>query len=117
MRLKIFQARILAIRVVGACNCPLLPIETLYIRIWRPARLRKSFKSGAGDGNRSHHGFQNINFVARLRGNGRLEIYTQTDRCTAFAGRVVGIKEVHDNIWLVSFVDYDLGNFDLIRGC
>ena len=27
---------------------------------------------------------------------------------TAFAGRAVGIKEVHDDIWLVSFMDYDL---------
>ena len=25
----------------------------------------------------------------------------------------VGIKEVHDDIWLVSFMDYDLGYFDL----
>jgi putative transposase len=30
-----------------------------------------------------------------------------------FAGQVVGIKEVHDDIWLVSFMDYDLGYFDL----
>ena len=25
----------------------------------------------------------------------------------------VGIKEVHDDIWLVSFMEYDLGYFDL----
>ena len=25
----------------------------------------------------------------------------------------VGLKEVHDDIWLVSFMDYDLGYFDL----
>jgi putative transposase len=25
----------------------------------------------------------------------------------------VGIKEVQDDIWLVSFMDYDLGYFDL----
>ena len=31
---------------------------------------------------------------------------------TVFAGRAVGIKEVHDDIWLVSFMDYDLGYFD-----
>ena len=31
----------------------------------------------------------------------------------AFAGQAVGIKEVHDDIWLVSFMDYDLGYFDL----
>ena len=30
-----------------------------------------------------------------------------------FAGQAVGIKEVQDNIWLVSFMDYDLGYFDL----
>jgi len=29
------------------------------------------------------------------------------------AGPAVGIKEVHDDIWLVSFMDYDLGYFDL----
>jgi putative transposase len=31
----------------------------------------------------------------------------------AFAGQTVGIKEVGDGIWLVSFMDYDLGYFDL----
>jgi putative transposase len=30
-----------------------------------------------------------------------------------FAGQAVGIKEVHDDIWLVSFMAYDLGYFDL----
>jgi putative transposase len=30
-----------------------------------------------------------------------------------FAGQAVGIKEVHDDIWLVSFMDYDLGYFDM----
>jgi hypothetical protein len=29
------------------------------------------------------------------------------------AGQAVGLKEVHDDIWLVSFMDYDLGYFDL----
>ena len=33
--------------------------------------------------------------------------------CQVFAGQAVGIKEVHDDIWLVSFMDYDLGYFDL----
>ncbi|HEU0368026.1 MAG TPA: hypothetical protein VFR42_02370 [Candidatus Acidoferrum sp.] len=32
---------------------------------------------------------------------------------TVFAGQAIGIKEVHDDIWLVSFMDYDLGYFDL----
>ena len=31
---------------------------------------------------------------------------------TVFAGQVVGIREVDDKIWLVSFMDYDLGYFD-----
>jgi putative transposase len=32
---------------------------------------------------------------------------------TVFAGQTVGIKEVHDDIWPVSFMDHDLGYFDL----
>ena len=32
---------------------------------------------------------------------------------TVFAGQTVGIKEVDDGIWLVSFMQYDLGYFDL----
>ncbi len=31
---------------------------------------------------------------------------------TVFAGQIVGIREEADNIWLVSFLDYDLGYFD-----
>ena len=31
---------------------------------------------------------------------------------TVFAGQKVGIKEVADKIWLVSFMQYDLGFFD-----
>ena len=30
----------------------------------------------------------------------------------AFAGQLVGIREVADKIWLVSFMEYDLGFFD-----
>jgi putative transposase len=29
-----------------------------------------------------------------------------------FAGQKVGIKQVDDRLWLVSFTDYDLGTFD-----
>jgi hypothetical protein len=32
---------------------------------------------------------------------------------TALAGQAVGIKEVDEGIWLVSFMDYDLGYIDL----
>ena len=31
---------------------------------------------------------------------------------TVFAGQNVGVKEVSDKIWLVSFMQYDLGSFD-----
>jgi hypothetical protein len=30
----------------------------------------------------------------------------------AFAGQEVGVKEVEDGIWVVTFLDYDLGYFD-----
>jgi putative transposase len=33
-----------------------------------------------------------------------------------FAGQIVGIREVDDQIWLVSFLDYDLGFFDKDEG-
>jgi len=29
-----------------------------------------------------------------------------------FAGQQVGIKEMEDGIWVVSFMDYDIGYFD-----
>jgi putative transposase len=44
------------------------------------------------------------------------EVYQPSPRPYAgsvFAGQAVGIKEVQDDIWLVSFMDYDLGYFDL----
>ena len=31
---------------------------------------------------------------------------------TVFAGQKVGVKQVSDRIWLVSFMQYDLGYFD-----
>lgn len=34
----------------------------------------------------------------------------------AFAGQLVGIREVADEIWLVSFMEYDLGFFDQDEG-
>jgi putative transposase len=30
-----------------------------------------------------------------------------------FAGQAIGIHEVHDDIWLVTFMDYDPGYFDV----
>lgn len=31
---------------------------------------------------------------------------------TVFAGQLIGIREVDDDVWLVTFLDYDLGFFD-----
>jgi len=33
-----------------------------------------------------------------------------------FAGQIVGIREVDDQIWLVTFLDYDSGYFDQDEG-
>jgi hypothetical protein len=38
--------------------------------------------------------------------------YTTTRDLTVFAGQSIGIKQVSEEIWLVSFMDYDLGYFD-----
>ena len=35
---------------------------------------------------------------------------------TVFAGQLVGIREVDDQVWLVSFLDHDLGFFDRDEG-
>jgi hypothetical protein len=35
---------------------------------------------------------------------------------TVFAGQIVGIREVEDPVWLVSFLDFDLGFFDQVEG-
>ena len=32
---------------------------------------------------------------------------------TVFAGQTLGLKEVDDGVWLVSFLSYDLGYIDL----
>jgi transposase InsO family protein len=45
---------------------------------------------------------------------GRLCLYRKKiNLSTCLAGQAVGIKEVEDGIWLVSFMDYDLGYIDL----
>jgi putative transposase len=33
-----------------------------------------------------------------------------------FSGQLVGLREVEDQVWLVSFLDYDLGFFDTEKG-
>ncbi len=42
-----------------------------------------------------------------------LHLQKEINLSTSVAGQAVGIKEVDDGIWLVSFMDYDLGYIDL----
>jgi hypothetical protein len=52
--------------------------------------------------------------VARYGDSQRTHLFgAQKIFSTVFAGQAVDIQEVHDDIWLVSFMDYDLGYFDL----
>ena len=45
---------------------------------------------------------------------GRLCLYRKKiNLSTSLAGQAVGVKEVDNGIWLVSFMDYDLGYIDL----
>ena len=46
--------------------------------------------------------------LANLTCFGRQKIHLST----VFAGQKVGVKEVEDKIWLVSYMEYDLGFFD-----
>jgi putative transposase len=43
---------------------------------------------------------------------GRLKV----NLSNVFAGQLVGIREVEEQVWLVSFLDYDLGFFDTEKG-
>ena len=45
---------------------------------------------------------------------GRLCLYRKKINLSkSLAGQAVGVKEVDSGIWLVSFMDYDLGHIDL----
>jgi hypothetical protein len=45
---------------------------------------------------------------------GRLCLYSKKINLSVpLAGQAVGVKEVEDGIWLVSFMNYDLGYIDL----
>lgn len=45
-----------------------------------------------------------------LRAN--MFIWKKINLSEVLSGQNVGIKEVEDKVWLVSFMDYDLGYFD-----
>lgn len=49
---------------------------------------------------------------------GRICLYRKKINIShVFAGQTMGLKEVEDNTWLVSFMDYDLGYIDLEQKC
>lgn len=44
--------------------------------------------------------------------NGKVERSHRVDDQEFFAGQTVGVTQVGDHIWLVTFMQYDLGYFD-----
>ena len=67
---------------------------------------------------RKYNGLQNIEYplhdkTITVTTCGRICLHgKKINFSTVFAEQSVGIKEVNDKIWLVSFMDYDLGYFD-----
>jgi hypothetical protein len=52
--------------------------------------------------------------VIRVTNCGRICLHRKKiNLSTVFAGQALGIKEVEEGIWLVSFMEYDLGYIDL----
>ena len=68
---------------------------------------------------RPYQGIQELNYpfhdkTVVVTNCGRLCLYPKKiNLSTCLAGQAVGVKEVDDGIWLVSFMDYDLGYIDL----
>jgi len=51
--------------------------------------------------------------VVRVTPRGRIcTAHRKINLSEIFTGQIVGVREVTDNIWLVSFLDYDPGCFD-----
>ena len=68
---------------------------------------------------RAYHGLPDIDYpfhdkVIVVTNCGRLRLGNKKIHfSTVFAGQAVGIKEALVDVWLVTFMDYDLGYFDL----
>ncbi|MEO1205247.1 MAG: transposase [Pseudomonadota bacterium] len=68
---------------------------------------------------RSHHGLPEVEYPLHDRdvlvtACGRICMHRKKiNISTVMAGQRLGIKEVDDGIWLVSFMAYDLGYIDL----
>src|SRR5207248_3689983 len=66
--------------------------------LWRPVRTCLSFHDR----------------VIHVINSGRICLHRKKiNLSTVFAGQALGIKEVEEGIWLVSFMEYDLGYIDL----
>src|SRR6267154_6814084 len=78
-----------------------MPRGSLHSRsppLWRPARTCLSVS-------RPRH--------SRHQLRTHLSAPQKMNLSTVFAGQALGIKEVEEGIWLVSFMEYDLGYIDL----
>jgi putative transposase len=68
---------------------------------------------------RQYHGLPDVEYpfhdkTITVTACGRICIdRKKTHLSTVFAGQNVGVCQVEDRVWLVSFMDYDLGYFDL----
>src|SRR5690348_8482132 len=68
---------------------------------------------------RGYHGLPELAYpfhdrVIQVTNCGRICLHRKKiNLSTVFAGQAVGIKEVEEGIWLVSFMEYDLGYIDL----
>jgi len=86
------------------------PHEALHMQC--PAQLYSSSGRPYQGLSEPHYPFHDKTVVVTCCG--RLCLYRKKiNLSTCLAGQAVGIKEVDDGIWLVSFMDYDLGYIDL----
>jgi hypothetical protein len=86
------------------CKDPGPPLGLCGWALGYPTEVTNAFHPGKSNSSPSHS----------PAGRGRICLgQKKINFSQVFAGQAVGIKEVHDDIWLVSFMDYDLGYFDL----
>jgi transposase InsO family protein len=86
------------------------PHEALNMKC--PAEVYTASTKPYGGISEPHYPFHDKTLV--VTNCGRLCLYRKKiNLSTCLAGQAVGIKEVEDGIWLVSFMEYDLGYVDL----
>ncbi|MCP1911682.1 hypothetical protein ACVWZM_003987 [Bradyrhizobium sp. USDA 4501] len=75
---------------------------------------RRAHIDRAAHSGRSERGQERLIGGELVTACGRLCLHRKRiNLSTVLAGQKLGIKEVDDGIWLVSFMHYDLGYFDL----